>query len=148
LAHALALIDHESHIPVLISLEMPGLTQAIILKKNLRIGEVVSKYDKNNDGELSREEFTAQSFEMGLEASVPDVYLFFDTLDADGDGTLDIEELKKAFTRMLAMAEAARRETLAAEKAFEKVRRAAVKQQSILMAALARDEQQKRDHAE
>ena len=40
--------------------------------------------------------------QMGVDSNVNDIARLFDSLDNDGGGSLDLEEVKKTFTRLLA----------------------------------------------
>ena len=74
---------------------------AAIMKKNIKIGEAVSKWDKDGDGTVNTVEFVENVKEMGVEANSNDVRALFDSMDGDGGGTLDLNEVKKCFNELL-----------------------------------------------
>ena len=73
-------------------------------------------------------------------ARAAQIEALFDTLDAEGDGALDIDEVKKTLAKLRAESEASAAELKEKSKEAERSRRAAAKQQAILMARRAKDE--------
>lgn len=57
---------------------------------------------QDGDGTVTRKEFVANVKQMGVDSNVNDIARLFDSLDNDGGGSLDLEEVKKTFTRLLA----------------------------------------------
>jgi hypothetical protein len=90
---------------------------------------------------VTRKEFRANVMEMGVVAHVLDVDLFFDTLDSDGGGELDLDEVKRAFTQLLAAAANREKEVQQATKDLEKKRRAVARQHSAVAAAKPAEEE-------
>ena len=66
----------------------------VLQKRNVRIGEVMTQWDKDGNGSVDKKEFVLHVKELGLRADVQEVKDLFDSLDEDGNGDLDIEELK------------------------------------------------------
>ena len=80
---------------------------AMILKRNLKIGDVISKWDKSKDGDVSMDEFRNSVVEMGVEAPAEEIDALFRSLDDDGGGSLDLNELKPTLKRLVDAAAAA-----------------------------------------
>ena len=60
------------------------------------------QWDRNHDGDISRQEFRLHTRKLGLEAETQSVDDLYDSLDLDGSGSLDIEEMKEALKSMQA----------------------------------------------
>ena len=56
--------------------------------------------DRNRDGDISKQEFRLHTKKLGLEASTADIDALYDSLDLDGSGSLDTDEMKEALKRM------------------------------------------------
>jgi hypothetical protein len=63
----------------------------------MNIGNLVNMWDKSGSGLVSRAAFKKHVKEMGVEAKHFEVDELFDTLDSDGGGDLDLDEIKKCF---------------------------------------------------
>lgn len=72
----------------------------LLVKKGVKIGDLVHKWDHNGNGTMSQKEFRHQVVGLGVQASVEQVDAFFCTLDTDDTGSLDLEEVKKALKRI------------------------------------------------
>ena len=111
---------------------------AMIMKRNMKIGEVVSKWDKDGDNTVSRAEFRQNVKELGVDdkssTAKNDINALFDSLDTDGGGALDLEEVKILFKKLLDSAVAAAQELKELTKAKDKVRRSAARKHSELAA--------------
>ena len=101
---------------------------ALIIKRNLKIGDLVSKWDVSGDGLVDRGEFRKSVKELGVKAEDTEIDALFDSLDSDGSGELDVAELKELLTRLkeTAQQESTRRaeikvSTLALRKAASKL---------------------------
>ena len=84
--------------------------QSILILRNLKIGEIIKRWDKDGDGSVTRSEFHKNVKELGVTANRTDVDVFFDTLDDDDGGSLNLEEVKKAFQKLIDIAYAAQNE--------------------------------------
>ena len=73
---------------------------ALIIKRNLKIGDLVSKWDVSGDGLVDRGEFRKSVKELGVKAEDTEIDALFDSLDSDGSGELDVAELKELLTRL------------------------------------------------
>jgi len=72
----------------------------VLVKRNIKIGEVVSQWDKDGDGTVDKKEFRQRVLALGVKADPSEVDSLFDKLDESGDGELDIEEMKVTLTRL------------------------------------------------
>ena len=77
---------------------------AELLKKNMKIGDMVMAWDKNREGEIDKPVFAKNVRKMGSEdlksLSDEELSTLFESLDDDGGGTLDMEELKAALVML------------------------------------------------
>ena len=56
----------------------------MLAKKNLKLGELMLRWDKDSDGTVTRLEFRKNCLEMGVDAHPRDIDMLFDSLDSDG----------------------------------------------------------------
>ena len=71
------------------------------LKRRLTAGDIAAM-DEDGDGEVDRLEFlTKMLVRLGRAeaADIDEILQQFDVLDADGSGTLDMQDIKDGFTR-------------------------------------------------
>lgn len=71
---------------------------------SMKISDIIQKWDTSGDGVISKEEFRSNVKKLGLVAANIEIDGLFDQLDDDGGGTLDQQEIKKAFRNLLEMA--------------------------------------------
>jgi len=124
---------------------------ALIMKRNLKIGDVVTKWDPSGDGSVDKSEFRVNVLGMGVKAEPEAIDELFDSLDDDGGGELDVKELKDLLTRLKDTATAAAQQELELEASVVGVRKAASKLQAVLRAeeeAKARAEREAKEQAE
>ena len=92
---------------------------------------------------MSRAEFRQNVKEMGVDdkssTAKNDINALFDSLDTDGGGALDLEEVKILFRKLLDSAMAAAQELKDLTKAKDKVRRSAARKHSELAVQRAQD---------
>jgi len=86
-----------------------GVDEAYSSKK---MGDYVSKlmreWDRNKDGELSKQEFKASMrTSLHLKADSKEIDSLFDSLDVDGGGTLDLKEIRVALQKLIDAARSA-----------------------------------------
>ena len=86
-------IDPESDVPIQDQLRELLTTNAV------RVIDLFREWDDNGDGLVDKKEFRKAISALGWQASKEDVNGLFDALDADGGGTLEYNELNKAFRR-------------------------------------------------
>ena len=98
-----------------------------INSKGMKAGDVASQWDSSGDGEIDKTEFRKHVLALGVVARPADIDAFFEDLDADGGGSLDMRELQKALRKFTSDAEARRDhirvvglETISAFKAFRR----------------------------
>jgi len=68
--------------------------------RNVKIGEVVTKWDKDGGGSVDANEFYLRTKEMGLVAEKAEVKDLFNRLDDDGSGELEVDELKVCLKKL------------------------------------------------
>ena len=68
----------------------------VLASKNVKIGDVVTSWDKDGDGTIDAAEFSQRVLQLGLIVDRPsDVQDLFASLDDDHSGVLDLSELKE-----------------------------------------------------
>ena len=67
---------------------------AALRARATRVLDLLREWDKDGDGEISRQEFHEAMTKMGLDAPKKDIDELFSEWDADGGGTLEFKELK------------------------------------------------------
>lgn len=70
----------------------------VLIARNVKIGEVVSQWDKDGDGSVDQKEFCARVKELGVKAETWELDGLFAKLDESGDGSLDLKEMKSTLT--------------------------------------------------
>lgn len=118
--------------------------QAKMMKLNLKLGEVVSKWDSNADGFIDRKEFRAIVLGM-IEAHPLDIDKLFDELDADSGGSLDLDEIKKSFSQLMNAAAQRETELKDLKKAKDKLRKAAVVEHKTIAMMHLKDEIERKE---
>lgn len=117
---------------------------AKMMKLNLKLGEVVSKWDSNADGFIDRKEFRAIVLGM-IEAHPLDIDKLFDELDADSGGSLDLDEIKKSFSQLMNAAAQRETELKDLKKAKDKLRKAAVVEHKTIAMMHLKDEIERKE---
>ena len=117
----------------------------LLMKKNLKIGEVLKAWDGDGDGTVTRKEFRVKVIDMGVQAHPLDIDRFFDSYDNDGGGSLDLEEVKKTFTKLHGVAIDAERELKDLKKEVDRLRKEAGKHHAQVAAMRARDAREKKE---
>ena len=109
----------------------------LIVKKNVKIVDILIKWDSGGDGEVSKSEFRHHVRELGVVADTASIDACFESYDADGGGSLDIVELKPALKELAATAKASHGEEAIMEKHCAQLRKAAKKAQMDLFLNIA-----------
>ena len=65
----------------------------------MRVGDLFREWDDDNNGKVSKDEFTRGLKELGFEASDSTIHEVFDTWDPDGSGVLELREVEKQLRR-------------------------------------------------
>jgi len=65
-----------------------------------RVIDLFREWDVNGDGEVSKKEFRMAMKVLGLDVPKAELNTLFDSFDADGSGTIDYLELRKALHGM------------------------------------------------
>jgi Ca2+-binding EF-hand superfamily protein len=110
--------------------------------RNVKVGQMVTDWDKDGTGSLSREEFCQNLKSMGLGSTTEEVGSLFDELDDDRSGSLGKEELVSAMKRILANTVTMRAQAAKQGKTCTKARSVAQKVQAVAMKSLAEAEAQ------
>jgi hypothetical protein len=108
----------------------------LLVKKQIKIGEIVVKWDASENGEISKAEFANQVRALGVVAETAEIDAHFDTHDADGGGTLCIDELKKALRSLAANVKERQEAEEKMQKKANVLRRVAKKSQTALIAEM------------
>jgi len=120
----------------------------MMIKRNMKIGDVVTKWDKDFDGSVSKTEFRTCVGEMGVTAEAAEVDALFDSLDADGGGDLSLNELKPTLKRLLDSATGSETEIKELTKSTKEVRKAAKQQQASVVTAQAKEDREAKEAEE
>lgn len=73
----------------------------ILMRKNIKVNDLIKEWDRNNDGDISKNEFRVNVRKLGLEVvDGKDLDKLYDELDKSGDGTIDTAELKSALLQL------------------------------------------------
>jgi len=125
------------------------LYQAIV-RRNLKIGEIAYSWDTNRSGTIEPREFRDQVLALVPDADVTEANALFASLDSDGGGCLDTEELKMALKRLQGQAEKAGKEEAELSTEAHARRRAAMEKQETVRKQAAEDklEEEAREAAE
>ena len=119
--------------------EAPELNMAerlgsALLYRNLKIGEVVTRWDKDGDGTITMTEFRSNVVALGVEAHPLDIDKLFLQLDTDGGGSLDLDEVKKSFEKCKQMAMQLQSNNREKKAQKERLRKNASRRQSQIIA--------------
>lgn len=116
-----------------------------IISRNLKVAEVMTKWDKSGDGSLEADEFRDAVLELGVEAAPAEIDALFVKLDTDGGGAIDVSELRTFVTKLTDAAKNAAMEMKELEKSTLALRKAATKAQKDLTALKAKDEKEAKE---
>lgn len=61
---------------------------------------VLTRLDKNQDGKIDYSEFVQAAINKSLEDNHANLQILFDVFDKDGNGVIDMSELKSTFNDM------------------------------------------------
>ena len=107
----------------------------LIVKRNLKIGDLTSKWVKKKD--VSRADFRRHVLELGVLAEGKAIDAMFDSLDQDGGGSLDLEELKNLLTNLVELAKQSSLDETALEKSVSSLRKICTEQQQSIASIIA-----------
>jgi hypothetical protein len=71
-----------------------------IVSKNMKIGDVMKKWDKDGGGKLDKVEFREAVLEMGVDATAAELDEHFTKIDGNGNGVLDAGEILVMLKRL------------------------------------------------
>jgi len=114
----------------------------LLLKRNAKIGDIVSKWDKNGDGDIACPEFRKNIQELGIEATAIEIDNLFVSLDTSGDGSLDLNELKQTLQKLMEDAKNSTKNIKKANEGIAKIRKDVARSHSALSDILAKDVQE------
>lgn len=72
---------------------------AELLRRNTKVGDLLKTWEAT-DGEVNKKQFRKNVRTLGINDEDDALDALFDTMDQDGGGTLDLEELKSALTSL------------------------------------------------
>lgn len=73
----------------------------ILLSKSIKVSDLVKEWDRNNDGDVSKNEFRVNVRKLGLEVvDGKDLDKLYDELDRSGGGSIDVADLKVALVQL------------------------------------------------
>ena len=112
---------------------------AAVVRRNMKIGDLVNKWDKDGDGSVSKAEFRANVLELVKDAQRVEVDALFDSYDDDGGGDLSLNEMKPTLKKLIDAAQEQDQQVKALEKEAAALRKEAAKQQKALFAAKVKE---------
>ena len=77
----------------------------LLLDKKVDVPALMKEWDRNNDGDISKQEFRLNVRKLGMgdaDATTAQLDALYDSLDLDGSGNLDIGEMKEALKALQA----------------------------------------------
>ena len=86
-------IDPDSDVPI------QEQIRDLLSKNAVRVIDLFREWDDDGNGLVDKKEFRKAMSAMGIQASKEDINAVFDSMDADGGGTLEYGEMNKAFRR-------------------------------------------------
>ena len=107
----------------------------------MKINDVVSKWDASGDGDISKGEFRKQVKAYGLMAESWEIDGLFESLDADGGGSLDHAEMKRALKQLMDTAAAADKDMKRLQKQLAEVNASARSAQGELKKVVKLDQE-------
>ena len=113
----------------------------VIVRRSLKLSDVISRWDNNGNGQLERVEFFQNIVELGLETDRAESDALFASFDEDDDGSLSIIELKPALKKLIDAATAKHHELEELTVLVETERRILDKRQRALIAAESAEEE-------
>ena len=72
----------------------------LLNERKIKLEELMIEWDRNKDGDISKQEFRLHVKKLGMDTATPDIDALYDSLDLDGSGSLDLDEMKFALKRM------------------------------------------------
>ena len=117
----------------------------VLATRNIKIGEVVTKWDKDGDGTVDPKEFRSRIKELGLRADPKEVDGLFAELDEDGSGELDIGECKHILKKLQDAAKENAEEIKALAKSVNELKKIAIASQKAATQAQLDDQEHRRD---
>lgn len=104
----------------------------LMMRKNLKVVDILIKWDENGDGNLDMTEFRYHARQLGVHAtdeSINDIFLEYDT---DKKGSLDLQELKGMLRSVSEQAKVSAADIASDEKTLEKLRKTVKRKQVSL----------------
>ena len=113
-----------------------------IVSKNMKIGDVMKKWDKDGGGKLDKAEFREAVLEMGVDATAAELDEHFTKIDGNGNGVLDAGEISVMLKRLTNAGLAMRSEEKELSNLSLSLRKAALKLQKDLDNRNAKEEKE------
>ena len=112
----------------------------ILVSRNLKVSDLVNKWDPSGDGEVDKAEFRHHVLDIGLQAEAEEIDELFNSLDDDGGGTLDLSEIKAALKVLKEESEQADKEVTILRKTTVELSKLAKAAQVELKKSIKQDE--------
>ena len=72
----------------------------LLNERKIKLEDLMKEWDRNRDGDISKQEFRLHVKKLGLDADTGQIDALYDSLDLDGSGSLDTDEMKEALRKM------------------------------------------------
>lgn len=72
----------------------------LLNERKIKLEDLMKEWDRNRDGDISKQEFRLHVKKLGLDAGTTEIDALYDSLDLDGSGSLDTDEMKEALRKM------------------------------------------------
>lgn len=115
---------------------------AVMVRKGLKVVDILIKWDENGDGELDAEEFRHHARELGVIASDAAFDDVFNSFDGKREGSLDTQQLKGMLRSLQEMAKSSAADLEKQQKALEVLMKKVKKEQMILAVQNAKEMRQ------
>ena len=115
---------------------------AVMVRKGLKVVDILIKWDENGDGELDAEEFRHHARELGVIASDAAFDDVFNSFDRKREGSLDTQQLKGMLRSLQEMAKSSAADLEKQQKALEVSMKKVKKEQMILAVQNAKEMRQ------
>lgn len=113
-----------------------------IMRKQMRVVDVLIKWDENSDGQLSVKEFRYHARELGVKASDEQIDELFNHYDVDKRGDLNLQELKGMLRTLHEAAKVNAADIDKDEKTLQALRKNVKKEQVALALEMASERRQ------
>jgi len=103
-----------------------------MMRKHLKVVDILIKWDENGDGDLDVREFRNNARQLGVHGTDAEIDALFSSYDADQKGTLNLQELKVMLKTLYDLAKTSAADIEKDEKMLTTLRKKVKKQQIVL----------------